>query len=633
MAMLVNIDNGGTLTDICVSDGDQVWRTKTLTTPFDLSQCLMDGLKKASTAVFGQEDLEHLLLVTDHIRYSTTQGTNALVERKGPRLGLVTTDAADEVRAAKPELFDALVGDRHAVVATGGDESRMDVVRTVSDLAARGANRVVVSFAGADSALAEAVVKRALLRAFPPHLLGAVPILFAHELAADADDDRRTWTALFNAFLHPAMERFLYAAEHKLRDARAQRPLLIFGNDGQSARVAKTVAVKTYSSGPRGGADGAAQLARHYGIAQLISVDIGGTTTDVAVVDDGSPRVHRFGHIEGVATSFPLSDVTSFGAGGSSIVRVEAGAIAVGPQSVGSTPGPACFGLGGTSATITDAFFASGLLDPASYFGGTMKIDVGRATAAVAREIGEPLGLDSDAAILAMEAAWAQRVADGIRACAVPQPGAVLAAFGGAGPFIICRIAELLGVDRVLIPKLAAIFSAFGMGFSDIGHDYALPIASPADAPAVIARLREMGARGMRAEAIDPAGCAQTLRLIADTGGEQLVLPVTGDTLPQPPAGASLSLRLTITHALPHPQLSGQFDTTAAAAISSGTRSLLFADDRREVPVYRVESLAGGSGAAGPAVIEEEFFTCRVHAGWRFDTNAGGDIMLSKDRP
>ncbi len=630
--MLVNIDNGGTLTDICVTDGDRVWRTKTLTTPFDLSQCLIDGLRKASTAVFGEEDLERLLLSTDHIRYSTTQGTNALVERRGPRLGLITDSSADAVAAANPELFAVLVGERHAVLPTSGDDHRVDAVRTVSDLAARGANRIVVSFVGNGGRAAEAAVKRALLRAFPPHLLRAVPILHAHDLAADADDTRRTWTALFNAFLHPAMERFLYAAEHKLRDARAQRPLLIFGNDGRSARVAKTVAVRTYGSGPRGGADGAAQLAKHHGIAQLISLDIGGTTTDVAVIENGVPRVHRFGRIEGVETSFALADVTSFGAGGSSILRVDGESIAVGPRSVGSTPGPACFGLGGTSATITDAFFASGLLDPNSYFGGAMKIDLDRATAAIAREIAAPLGLGIHAAIQALEDAWAGRVADGVRACIDPRAGAVMAAFGGAGPFIICRIADLLGIDRVLIPRMAAIFSAFGIGFSDIGHDYVLPLASADEAPAVIARLREIGARGMRAEAIDPAQCTERLSLIADRDGEQLVTPVTGDAVADV-TGARLSLRLTIARALPHPVLSGQFGGASLPASPSGTRTLLLGDGQRAVPVYRIEALAPGSGAAGPAVLEEEFFTCRVDVGWRFDTSDSGDIMLSKERP
>ena len=150
MGLLVNIDNGGTLTDICVIDGANIWRTKTLTTPHDLSQCLMEGLAKASSAVFGEADVERLLLATDHIRYSTTQGTNALVERKGPRLALIVGEGISvaDVRARRPDLFDAIIGDRCASLPISGDAERFDAVRAVSDLAARGANRIIIGFGG-----------------------------------------------------------------------------------------------------------------------------------------------------------------------------------------------------------------------------------------------------------------------------------------------------------------------------------------------------------------------------------------------------------------------------------------------------------------------------------------------------
>ena len=600
MGKLINIDNGGTLTDICVTDGDAVWLTKVLTTPFDLSHCLIEGLKKASTVIYGAEDLETLLLSTDHIRYSTTQGTNAIVERKGPRLGLVHDGGIDPaaLAAGDPGLFAALVGERVARIDTTGPEGRMDAVRAVSDLAARGTNRIVVAFGGPDRQAHEAAVKRAMLRAFPAHLLGAVPILYSHEVDGDDDDTRRTWTALLNAFLHPAMERFLYAAERKLRAARSQRPLLVFRNDGRSARVARTVAIKTYSSGPRGGAEGAQALARHYGFERLVSVDIGGTTTDIGVVEHGSARAHAHGRVGGVETSLPLTDVTSVGVGGSSIVRVEGGAIIVGPESVGSAPGPACFGLGGTSATITDAFFASGLLDPASFFGGKMSIDLDRAANAVAVNVATPLGVAPDAAIAAMETAWVAAVANGVRDCAPTDTGTVLAAFGGAGPFVVCRVGEALDIDRVLIPKLAAIFSAFGIGFSDIGVSEA---GDDLDA------LRLKVRRAMAAEGLDPAACEEIETTSADG-----------------------STRLDSVYRLPHPTLTGSFGGAASAATSGGTRTLLLDGARRSVPLYRTDDLFAGAGASGPAVLENEFFTCRIDAGWRFDANAAGDLLITR---
>jgi N-methylhydantoinase A/oxoprolinase/acetone carboxylase beta subunit len=378
MGKLINIDNGGTLTDICVTEGSKVWRTKTLTTPFDLSKCFFDGLVKASRVVYGKEDIVSLLSTTDHIRYSTTQGTNALVERKGPRLGLLLTGsltaAALSSDAHRKSLLDAIVGERLATLDLSLDTAALEtaLVRAVNNLASAGANRVVIAHGGADRLAAEGKLKKILLRKFPQHLLGAVPILYSHEVVEDENDARRTWTALFNAFLHPAMERFLYNAEHKLRTNKTQNPLLIFRNDGHSARVAKTIAIKTYSSGPRGGMEGTRALARHYGLKHLVSFDIGGTTTDIGEVKDGAVREDMRGHVEGVEVSFPLCNVISVGVGGSSIIKVEGGKLKVGPESVGSAPGPACFGLGGTEATITDAFLISGLLDPASFFGGEL---------------------------------------------------------------------------------------------------------------------------------------------------------------------------------------------------------------------------------------------------------------------
>lgn len=629
MGLLVNIDNGGTLTDIFVSNGVDVWRTKTLTTPADLSRCLIDGLAKMSSAIYGETDLERLLLATDYIRYSTTQGTNALVQRDGPRLGLVCGGGIrpDRLRQANPDVFDALVGDRAVELAVDGDERRFDAVRAVSDLSARGANRIVVAFGGEVRDSAEMALKQVLLRAFPPHLLGAVPVLYSHEIVGDEDDVRRAWTALFNAFLHPAMERFLYSAERRLRDARAQQPLLIFRNDGQSARVAKTIAVKTYSSGPRGGAEGAQALAGHYGFDRLISIDIGGTTTDISLVEDRTARAHARGLIENVETSFPLTDVFSAGVGGSSIIRVEGGKVIVGPESVGSAPGPACFGLGGTRATITDALFAAGLLDPASYFGGKLTIDVDRARAAIMREVAEPLGLSEAAAIEAMEAAWIAKVAESVRAYCPIEETSVLAAFGGAGPLIITRIAEALGINRVIIPQLAAVFSAFGIGFSDIGHTYEQRLSPGADVTAEHQALLTRARRGMFAEGLDADACQYKASIVTSDGTAECCHGLDAAL----PADAERTLRIVATMALPRPVLTGAFaDGAARPATAAGQRRVQSGGVAHDLALFRAETLDAGSGGSGPAVLEEEFFTCRIDAGWRFVANEAGDVLITR---
>jgi N-methylhydantoinase A len=630
---LINIDNGGTLTDICIIDGDKVYRTKTVTTPYDLSKCLFEGLTKASRLIYGHDDPLALLLSTEYIRYSTTQGTNALVERKGPRLGLVLGGALKPADLQKDpqqsELFASLVGPRVEILDAKleGEALEVALVKAINALSSAGANRIVVAFGGEARDEGESRLKKLLLRKFPPHLLGAIPVLYSHEIVDDANDARRAWTALFNAFLHPAMERFLYAAEHKLRDYRTRNPLLIFRNDGHSARVAKTIAIKTYSSGPRGGAEGARALAAHYGFKRLLSMDVGGTTTDIGLVEEGVVRAHARGKVEGIETSFPLCDVVSAGVGGSSIIRVEGKTIKVGPESVGGAPGPACFGLGGKEATMTDAFLLMGLLDPASYFGGELKIDVERARAAIAEKVGKPLGLTEEKAAQAMEDAWVAKIAAGLKTYADVTPDTTLAAFGGAGPFVVCKVADAIGVSRIIIPGLAAVFSAFGIAFSDIAHRFEAPLASN-DAAGLAAcreQLRERARRGMYAEGAEFDQCQieETL-LVVDAKGERSIALKDGKA--EIPAQGRVVLSLQALKPISHAALSGSFGRGATEAVSSGKRPMLQGD----LPLYRVEEQSAGAGAAGPAVLEEAFFTCRIEKGWRFEINEAGDILLSK---
>ncbi|MGQ0622729.1 MAG: hydantoinase/oxoprolinase family protein [Panacagrimonas sp.] len=635
MGKLINIDNGGTLTDICVIDGDQVHRTKTITTPHDLSRCLFDGLTKASKAIYGKEDLIGLITSTDHIRYSTTQGTNALIERKGPRLGIVFTGSLTAAALTQDgkaaDLFDTVIGERATTLdlKLQGGEFEMAAVKAVNSLSSAGANRIIVAHGGSDRSEQETRIKNLLLRKFPQHLLGAVPILYTHEVVEDDNDVRRTWTAIFNAFLHPAMERFLYNAEHKLRTNKAQNPLLIFRNDGNSARVAKTIALKTYSSGPRGGMEGAKAIAGHYGFKHMLSMDVGGTTTDIGEIRDGAVRSEARGHVEGVQVSFPLSDVHSVGVGGSSIIKVVDGHIRVGPQSVGSAPGPACFGLGGTEATITDAFLVLGLLDPASFFGGDLNIDLERARGVVQDRVAKPLNLSVEAAAAAMEKAWVEKVAVSLKEFTKVENDSVLCAFGGAGPFVVCKVAEAAGISRVLIPGLAAVFSAFGLGFSDIGHQYEAPLRQrdAAGLKACLAELNEQAERGMYAEGFAMADCVIDKTLLVTAKNVDDRRSLANGSLPSGlPADALLSISVSATRKLPHPKLKGEFGKKKAEAVSKAKRKV----GGQDLPLYRVEEQKAGASAAGPAVLEEAYFTGRIDAGWSFEVNDSGDILLSR---
>jgi N-methylhydantoinase A/oxoprolinase/acetone carboxylase beta subunit len=620
VGLLINIDTGGTLTDFCIIDGERIHRTKSVTTPHDLSKCLFDGLTKASRELYGDDDLRRLLLATEHIRYSTTQGTNALVERKGPRLGLLCLTGLDAEHLTNDsnakELFEQLVGSRWVTLDAFGEDSAIEraAIMAVNQLAAAGATRLVVSGAGPGRADAERRVKHILLRKYPPHLLGALPLLYSHELVADDDDGRRTWTALFNAYLHPGMERFLYGTEHRLREHKIRKPLLIFRNDGGASRVARTSAVKTYSSGPRGGAEGLRALAVHYNFDHLVGMDVGGTTTDISLVERGVVRIDRHGAIENVTSSLPLCNVVSVGVGGSSIIRVAGGALRVGPESVGSAPGPACFGFGGSQATITDALVAGGLLDPATYFGGQLTLDPDAARQVMTATVATPLGVGLEEAITRMEKAWVEKVVTSIRSAVKLQTDSVLVAFGGAGPLLATRVASAAGVQRVLIPGLAAVFSAFGVGFCDISHEFE-QILDPRDIAAIDAArafLRASAARAMYAEGIDLEDC-QTDEKLLNSGESR----------------ATLVLRAS--KSVPRARLTGAFgERRPGANFSSAGRKLLCDGQRSNFPLLRLEEQSGGFVGEGPVVLEESFFTARIDAGWRIECNPAGDILLSR---
>jgi N-methylhydantoinase A len=619
MERLINIDNGGTLTDIVVGSGSDFTFTKTLTTPVDLSQCLFDAMTKASELIYGEEDLAGLLHSTRHIRYSSTQGTNALVERKGPLIGLITDDVelAEALRATaeSQSLFDDLVGSRVAIVteqSTDEDLAR-DLVAAINRLTTAGAERLVIS---AESMERETHYKRVMLKNFPRHLLGSVPILFSREFAQDTSRTRQIWSGILNSYLHPTVERFLYSAEHRLRAYKVKNPLLIYRNDGASSRVAKSVALKTYSSGPRGGLEGTRAIAEAYGLANVLMIDVGGTTTDVGVVTDSTISVDRRGSVKGVGISYEMSNVHSTGIGGSSIITVRDGQIVVGPESVGAAPGPACFGFGGTQATITDVNLLLGILDPATYLNGEMALDADRSRAVITKTIAEPLGITLEDALIQMENTYARQMAEAFAGFVVPGVETTLAAFGGGGPMSACSAARIAGVSHVLVPRLAAVFSAYGISFSDIAQSYETNITGyPAgDIEAVRVKMSAAAAKDMFQEGHEIADCELEWTTISEDA----------DTI----------LNLRATFRLPRPAIAGGLTATKTHAVAAGVRAIRSSINQiDDVPVFVLADQAPGAFAAGPAIVEGPFFTARVPDGWNLDISAAGDLLLTDTQP
>lgn len=637
MERLINIDNGGTLTDICVWDGENFSFTKTLTTPFDLSQCLFDGMAKASKEIFGEEDLPGLLHSTRHIRYSTTQGTNALVERKGPRIGILTDSPtlAGELRkgGAAAELFEDLVGTRVAVIHAEQDveELAQEIVKHVNRLTTDGAARLVIAMADRNK---EKAVKGVLLRKFPRHLLGSVPMLFSWEFTPDTVQARRVWSGIINSFLHPTMERFLYSTEHRLRDHKVKNPLLIYRNDGASSRVAKSVALKTYSSGPRGGLEGTKALSEAYGLAHVLMIDVGGTTTDVGSVKNSTISTDRRGAIQGVPVSFEMSNVHSSGVGGSSIIALRHGVITVGPESVGAAPGPACFGFGGKQATITDVNLLLGVLDPDTYLDGGFSLDAERSRAVITEVIAEPLGITLNDALIRMEAAYFERMSQSFAPDVEAADATTVAAFGGAGPMSACGAARIAGVRRVLVPKMAAVFSAFGIGFSDIAQTYEANVAGM-DAEnfgETQAMLLARATRDMFQEGHEIDECRLEWNVVLEDAEGQLVseVPYLASD-PQPgTSGHNTMLTLTARYELPHASIRRAEAVAKTPAVAASTRKVRSAVDKvDEVQVFELDGQTAGASAPGPAIVEGPYFTARVPHGWVFDVTVSGDLMLT----
>lgn len=621
MGLLVNIDNGGTLTDICAFDGERVLHAKTLTTPHDLTQCLMNGLQALGEQLGQTDDLTRLVASIDHLRYSTTQGTNAIVQRKGPRLGLLVSTAAqvETAKATAYDLFEAMVGDR---VATIGSATDAQIIQAVRTLIAKGASRLVLCLNGESVAQNEGDLRRALYTAFPRHLLGAVPLLFSTDLAPAASAERRLWSGLINAFLHPSMEQFLHHAEDRLRQHRTRNPLLVFRNDGGSTRVSRTIALHTYSSGPRGGAVGAAILADHYGFDHVISIDIGGTTTDLALFEDGRVAEHRFGDVEGAPIAFPLADVPSVAAGGGSILSVSDGAIRVGPESMGALPGPACFGRGGTNATLTDIMLLAGILDPDSFFGGKLTLDVDRARNAVSTHIAEPLNIDVDAAIMMAIDAYEAKVAAAITRLSGDQGLDAMLAFGGAGPMSACGIAEKVGIDRVLIPRFAAVFSAFGIGFSPIRHAHSHPVENFAPDAIACAKqaLEQRASRAMESEGFALEDCQTEWLAVTGEGDD-----ADSEPLDDVSAEASGFVELNVVRDMPSVGLGTVSGDQRHDASAAETR-----DAMGGMPLYRLEELESGACASGPCLLEERFFTAWIRPGWRFTITGNHDLLIER---
>ncbi len=505
--MRIAIDTGGTFTDCVFVNQGAIRILKVFSTPQDPGEAILGALREIGPDPKAE------------IRHGTTVGTNTLLERKGARVAFVTTAGVEDAiaigRQTRPKLYDWFAsppppladekmrfGVKERVLFDGTQLERPEageLEKLADAVRDSGAESVAVSllFSFANPANEKAVVA-ALSK------LG-LSVSASHEILPEFREYERGSTLLVNAYLAPKMSRYLGRLSSALSTICAEGRLHVMQSSGGivSADSAAREPVRTILSGPAGGVVGAAAVARMAGFSQIITFDMGGTSTDVALVDGtngGGLRITNESQITGIPVAVPSLDIHTVGAGGGSLARFDTGgALQVGPQSAGADPGPVCYGQG-TEPTVTDANLILGRLDPECFLGGKVVLDEQRARRVFEKTKGtiETAEAFADGIIRLAEATMEKA----LRMISVerghdPRDFA-LVSFGGAGPLHACALARALRIPRVMIPCFPGALSALGILMSDIVRDYSTTVMLPVDHPNLERSFRELENRGQR---------------------------------------------------------------------------------------------------------------------------------------
>ncbi len=613
----VDIDIGGTLTDGLFGDGTQVHAVKVDTTPHDFTRCFFDCLREGARRM-GYADLASFLAHVAVLRWSATIATNVLAERKGPRIGLLTTPGQLD---GSPAIGTVIAPANVVEIADGASDE--DLLTAIRGLLEQGVRRVCVSFAGAfgdDSR--EQHVKRLINDAFPDHYLGAVPVLLASEVCRHPDDTTRAHMALINAYVHTPLAVALFKAEDELlADHGYRRPVYIGHINGGVARVAKTKGIDTTESSPYFGLSACAYFARRYGLDRILALDVGGTTAKLGVIRDGQLVTADHGELFGIPLQTPWPLLRSAAVGGGSVARVEDGAVRLGPESMGAYPGPACYDLGSERATLTDAFLVLGQLDPEGFLGGKRTLSVERARAAIANDVAQPLGIDVDAAAARIVAHGVDLVAAVAEELLDERAGYTLFCFGGNGGNFAVPMAERLGMERAVVFQLGPILSAFGSSVADVCHVLEefpyTQVANGADEAIgpLVEGLRRTVVRDLEGEGFRARDATLRAELtFAHQGGSEIV---TVD-----------AERAAVTHALEHAPDVSLLERVAVrgtvsvprfdpALVTGDGRAAESFGERAGARLFHWGDLRPGTAIDGPAVLESDTNTCAIPAGWR----------------
>ncbi|MGC1875927.1 MAG: hydantoinase/oxoprolinase family protein [Pseudolabrys sp.] len=493
----IGVDIGGTFTDVALEVGHRRFTAKTLTT----SRAPEEGVLAALRSVLSEAGVDPGEVGV--VIHGTTLATNALIERKGAKTALLTTEGFRDVVEIRHEnrfeQYDVnidlplpLVPRRRRlpicerINARGEilqvlDES--SVARAIETLAAEEVEAVAIGFLHSFTNPAhEHRVGDAIARALPN-----IAVTLSSDVSPEMREYERFSTACANAYLQPMIGRYLANLERNLQRAGFRCPMLLMTSGGgiTSVETAIRFPVRLVESGPAGGAIFASCVARQNGLDEVVSFDMGGTTAKICLIDKAQPqtarafevaRIYRFLKGSGLPLRIPVIEMVEIGAGGGSIARVDTlGRIVVGPDSAGSDPGPVCYGRGGTEPTVTDADVVLGRIDPAAFSGGKMNLDVVSAKRVATERIGSKLDLATEHAALGISEIVDENMANAARVHAIESGkdlrSRTLIAFGGAAPLHAARVAEKLGIDHVLVPANAGVGSAIGLLRAPVAYE------------------------------------------------------------------------------------------------------------------------------------------------------------------
>ncbi|MFI5953895.1 hydantoinase/oxoprolinase family protein [Cryptosporangium sp. NPDC051539] len=675
----IGIDIGGTFTDLAAVDGDgRVVIAKSSSTPGDPSDGLLDGLTKLAAALGLPR--EQLLAETERIVHGTTVATNALLEGKGAKVALLTTEGHRDViemrEGMKDDRYNVRMAPPEPLVPRArrlGVAERMRADGTAARPLAAESLAGAVEAAAASGAEAIAVCYLHSYRN-PEHEKATAAVLAAKlpgtyvslssEVLPQIKEYERVWTTVVNAYVGPVLADYLSRLSGRLADAGYAGEVMVMHSHGGVATIPESsrLAAGAVLSGPAGGIAAAKQAAKLVGTGELITFDMGGTSTDIALLQDGEAPLTAEKQVGLAKVSLPTLDIHTLGAGGGSIARVDAGILHVGPESAGARPGPACYGRGGTAATVTDANVVLGLLDPASFAGGDLPLDAAAASSAVT-DVADALGVTAVEAAAGISKVVNTTMAEGIRIVSVRRGvdprGFTLVSFGGAAGIHVTEVARLLDIERVVVPNVASVLSAWGMLATDLRYEMVrshIGDAASTTADGLRSLLADMERSGR--DRLDGFGGRIEVRRALDMRyGEQIyeiTVPITDvdveaagfvdevvtrfherhDELYAYNAPGQevviVNARTTIVGKLPELRAE-PLPAGGGESPEAGLRRV-YLDGWIDVPVHRMATVAQGERVSGPALFESATTTVLLRAGDSavIDEHGWLDIRLEK---